>query len=423
MALLLFVEMLAESSVRPDRRTYPSVFKAYSQLGLAKNGAQLHGRVVKLGLEFDPFIRNSVIHMYTSCGLVDNARKLFDENDDDLDVSWNSMVMGLAKCGEIDEAWRLFCDTPRRNEVSWNTMISAFVRNGKWIEALDLFRIMQEEGVRASEFTLVSTLNACAKLGALEQGKWIHHYLERNNFDMNVIVATAIINMYCKCGDIENARQVFNSAPCKGLSCWNSMMLGLATNGHEDEVFELFLELESSNLKPDSVTFIAVLTASNHSGQVDKARECFKSMSEIYGIEPMIQHYGCMVDALGRAGLIKEAEEFVRNMPMGPDAVIWGSLLSSCLSHGNVDTAEWAAQNLILSNPDETSAHVLLSKAYASTGHFEKAVQERVKMKTMQIDKQPGCSSIEVNGDVHEFVSGGSWHSHVQVPQNWAQVF
>ncbi|KAL0399630.1 UNVERIFIED_CONTAM: Pentatricopeptide repeat-containing protein, chloroplastic [Sesamum radiatum] len=408
-AISLFVEMLVCSRVQPEKLTYPSVFKAYTQLGLAEDGAQLHGRVVKLGLGFDPFIRNSIIHMYANCGLLGNAWKLFDEDRDSDVVAWNSMVMGLAKCGELEESWRLFCKIPCRNEVSWNTMISGYVRNGKWIDALELFSEMQEMGIRPREFTLVSVLNACAKLGALEQGKWIHDYIEKNGIELNVIVVTAIIDMYCKCGDVGPARQVFETSPRKGLSSWNSMMLGLATNGFEDDVFELFLELESSNLRPDSVSFIAVLTASNHSGRVDKAREYFRLMTETYSIEPTMKHYGCMVDVLGRAGLIEEAAELVKSMPMNPDAIIWGSMLSACSSHWNVDAAEWAARNLISLDPNDTSAHILLSNVYAASGDFRKAMQERMTMKKKQMEKQPGCSLIEVNGEVYEFMAGGTY--------------
>ncbi|KAG8386716.1 hypothetical protein BUALT_Bualt03G0177900 [Buddleja alternifolia] len=411
-AISLFIEMLMSSTLQPEKLTYPSVFKAYTQLGLAKDGAQLHGRIVKQGLEFDPFIRNSIIHMYANCGLLGNARKLFDE-DNDLDVvAWNSIIMGFAKSGEIEESWRLFNKIPFRNEISWNTMISGFVRNGRWMDALSMFdEMLDKEIIRPSEFTLVSLLNACAKLGALQQGRWIHDYIKRSDITLNVIVVTSIINMFCKCGDIKTARQVFETAPRKGLSCWNSMILGLATNGFEHEAFELFLKLESSNFKPDSVSFIGVLTASNHSGQVEKAREYFKLMNERYGIEPRIEHYGCLVDVLGRAGKIEEAAEVVRSMPMEADVVIWGSLLSACSSYGNnVDIAEWAAQNLILLDPDEMSAHVLMSKVYAASGRFDRAMEERIEMNKKEMGKQPGCSLIEVNGEVHEFVAGGNWH-------------
>ncbi|KZV19414.1 pentatricopeptide repeat-containing protein chloroplastic-like [Dorcoceras hygrometricum] len=417
-AIYLFIEMLS-SAVLPGTLTYPSVFKAYSQLGLAKDGAQLHGRIIKQGMGFDTFIRNSVIHMYSSCGLLGDARKLFDEDEVFDVVAWNSIIMGLAKCGEVEESFRLFHEMSFRNEISWNTMISGYVRNGKWMEALNLFEQMQgEKNIKPSEFTLVSLLNACARLGAFKQGKWIHDYIKKNNIELNVIVMTALTDMYCKCGNIEMAQKVFASAPRKGLSSWNSMLLGLATNGFENETIELFLQLNSSSLRPDAVTFIGVLTACNHSGQVDLAREYFLLMKQEYKIEPSIEHYGCMVDVLGRAGLMEEAVELIKSMPMNPDAVIWGSLLSSCYRYCNVDIAQWAAENLLLSDPDDPSAHVLMSNVYAASGHFKKAIQERALIKNKQMQKQPGCSLIEVNGEVHEFVAGGKWQ--FQVPDLWS---
>ncbi|OIT02628.1 PREDICTED: pentatricopeptide repeat-containing protein At2g42920, chloroplastic [Nicotiana attenuata] len=405
-AIHLFIEMLTTSEIQPQLLTYPSVFKAYTRLGLAKSGTQLHGRIIKLGLEFDTFVRNTMLHMYASCGLLVEARKLFDEDENEDVVAWNSMIMGLAKSGDIDESLRLFTKMESRNDVSWNSMISCFVRNGKWTEALDLFCIMQEEKIKPSEFTLVSILNACGHLGALEQGNWIYNYVKKNNVKLNVIVVTAIIDMYCKCANVEMAWQVFERAPNKGLSSWNSMILGLATNGFEDEAMQLFSRLQRSNLKPDSVSFIGVLTACNHSGLVDKAKYYFQLMKEEYGIEPSIKHYGCMIDILGRAGLLEEAEEIIRSMNIEPDAVIWGSLLSACRSHGNMGLARWSAQHLLELDPNESSGYVLMANMYAASGHFEKAIDERISMKEKQIEKEPGCSSVEVNGEVHEFVSG-----------------
>ncbi|KAK4846250.1 hypothetical protein QYF36_014981 [Acer negundo] len=269
-AISLFIDMLVTSSVEPQRLTYPSVFKAYAQMGMARFGAQLHSRVIKLGLQFDQFIRNTIIYMYANCGFLSEARLVFDHEDMEFDlVAWNSMVMGLAKSGEIDQSRKLFDKMVFRNTISWNSMISGYVRNGNFKEALELFGEMQEQNIKPSEFTMVSLLNACARLGAIRQGEWLHAFLRKNNFDLNSIVVTAIIDMYCKCGCPVKALQVFKSVPKKGLSCWNSMILGLATNSYENEAIELFSELESSNLKPDYVSFIGVLTACSHSGMVE----------------------------------------------------------------------------------------------------------------------------------------------------------
>ncbi|KAF5766974.1 putative tetratricopeptide-like helical domain superfamily [Helianthus annuus] len=410
MAISLFIEMLCNSVVDPDNLTYPSVFKAYAELGLCKNGAQLHGRVLKLGLLFDDYICNSIVHMYANCGCFGEAFEVFGDGEGMDVVAWNSMVISLAKFGRVDDARKVFDEMPERSLVSWNSMISGYVRAGKWVEALSLFRVMQAEKMKPCAFTLVSLLNALAQLGALKQGEWVHDYIKRNKVELNVILTTALINMYCKCGSVERAWEVFESSPVKGLSCWNSMIMGLAMHGRENEAIELFSRLDS----PDDVSFIGVLTACNHSRSVGKAKHYFSLMKERYKIKPSIKHYGCMIDVLCRAGLLKEAETLIKSMPMKPDAVIWGSVLSSCRRYGDVKMGQWAYNNLLDLGVDESCGHVLLSNVYAAGGQFEMAIQERMLMKEKRIEKNPGCSLIEVDGEVHEFVAGGRLHPQVQ---------
>ncbi|CAI8586796.1 unnamed protein product [Vicia faba] len=416
-AISLFVDMLY-SEIQPQHLTYPSVFKAYAQLGDdAYHGSQLHGRVLKLGLQKDQFIHNTIIHMYANSGLLSEAKRVFDERIELGDVvAFNSMIMGYAKCGEIDESRKLFDNmSTTRTSVTWNSMISGYVRNVKLIEALELFYNMQEERIEPSEFTMVSLLNACAHLGALQHGKWVHDYIKRNHFELNVIVVTAIIDMYCKCGSIENAIEVFEKCPRRGLSCWNSIIIGLAMNGREREAIELFSKLESSKLlKPDSVSFIGVLTACKHLGAVDKGKDYFESMMNNYKIEPSIKHYTCMVDVLGQAGLLEEAEELINGMPIEPDAIIWGSLLSSCRKHGNVQIAKRAAQRVYELNPNDASGYVLMSNVHAASNKFEEAMEQRLLMKENSTEKEPGCSSIELYGEVHEFLAGGRLHHKTQ---------
>ncbi|OAY57323.1 pentatricopeptide repeat-containing protein At2g42920, chloroplastic [Manihot esculenta] len=409
-AIFLFMDMLLTSPIQPQRLTFPSVFKAYAQLNLASEGAQLHGRVIKMKLDNDPFIRNTILNMYANSGFLSEARKVFAGGIDFDVVAWNIMIMALAKWGLIDESRRLFDNMLSRNTISWNSMISGYVRNGRFIEALEMFRKMQEESIKPSEFTMVSLLNACACLGAIRQGEWIHDYMVKNKFELNAIVVTAIIDMYSKCGSINDALQVFKSAPKKGLSCWNATILGLAMNGQDNEAIQLFSVLESTNLKPDHVSFIGVLTACNHSGLVDKAKDYFLLMKEKYKVKPSIKHYSCMVDVLGRVGLLEEAEELIRNMPMDPDAIIWGSLLWSCCKHGNIEMANRVAKHLIELDSSESSSFVLMANVYAASSHFEEAIEQRLSMKEKQIEKEPGCSLIEVNGEVHEFVAGGRLH-------------
>lgn len=403
--------MLLDSNTEPQRLTYPSVFKAYAQLGLARDGAQLHGRVVKLGLDSDPFIRNTIISMYANCGFLSDAWRIFEEMMEFDVVAWNSLIMGFAKCGEVDHARKMFDEMPLRNTISWNSMISGYVRNGNLVEALDLFGEMQKEKIQPTEFTMVSFLNACACLGALSQGEWIHDYLQKNHdFESNSILVTALIDMYCKCGRVEKALQIFKFAPKKGLSCWNSIISGLATNGCTQEAIQMFSELESWRLKPDAVSFISVLTACNHSGLVNEAKYYFSMMIEKYKIRPSIKHYSCMVDVLGKAGHLEEAEKLIRTMPINHDAIIWATLLSACRKHGNVEMAKRAAKKVMEMDPDQCSGYVLMSNVYAATSKFKEANAQRLSMEKRQIQKEPGCSSIEVNGEVHEFLSGGRHH-------------
>lgn len=409
-AISLFIDMLFTSPIQPQSLTYPSVFKAYSQLGRAYDGAQLHGRVKKLGLECDQFIKNTIIYMYANCGFLGEARLLFDEDLEFDVVSWNSMIMGLSKCGEVSESRRLFDKMPSRNSFSWNSMISGYVRNGKFAEALELFGKMQEERIKPSEFTMVSLLNASGSLGAIRQGGWIHDYIMKNGIELNVIVTTAIIDMYCKCGSVNKALHVFETAPEVGLSGWNSMIMGLAMNGCEEEAIELFSRLESSNLTPDGISFLGVLTACKHTGMVGTARDYFSIMKQTYKIKPSIRHYSCMVDVLGQAGILEEAEKLIETMPIEPDVIIWGSLLSACRKHGNIEMARRTAKHVLELDPNESSAHVLMSNVYAGSNCFEKATKERVSMKEKRIKKEPGCSLIEVDGEVHEFVSVGRLH-------------
>lgn len=369
---------------------------------------------MKLGLQDDPFIRNTVIHMYAHCGFLEEARLVFDGSSDCDVVAWNSMIMGLAKWGEIDEARRLFDQAPLRNAITWSSMTSGYVRNGRFVDAMKLFEEMQERGIEPNEFTLVSLLNASAHLGALKQGQWVHEYIKKSGTQLNAIVNTAIIDMYCRCGSIGKAYQVFRAATKKGLSCWNSMILGLARNGYAEEAIGLFSQLESSDFKPDEVSFLGVLTACNHAGFIDEATKYLLLMMERPEVKLSIKHYSCMVDLLGRAGFLEEAEELIRSMPMDPDAIIWGSLLSGSANHGKADMAERAAKNMIKLDPNESCAYVLMSNVLAGSNQHEEALEPRFSMKMRKIEKEPGASLIEVEGEVHEFVAGGRLHPRVE---------
>ncbi|KAJ6811321.1 pentatricopeptide repeat-containing protein-like, chloroplastic [Iris pallida] len=409
-AIALFLDML-HSPTPPGRLTFPSLFTAYAQLGLADQGMQLHSLVLKLGFASDTYVRNATLSMYAACGRLAEAYRLFNECASFDIVPFNSMIMGLAKKGLVDESRRLFDTMPSRNVVTWSAMISGYVRNAKNLEALDAFRRMQAEGVEPNEQIMVSLLGACASLGTLDRGEWIHGYIKKKKIETNLIVMAAIINMYCKCGSLEKAAAAFESAPTKGLSTWNAMISGLAMHGHGEDAVRMFSRLESSRFQPDHVSFIGILTACNHSGMVDEARYYFSRMSRVYGIERGIEHYGCLVDVLGRAGLVQEAEDVIGRMHIAPDSIVWGSLLSACRSCGNVEIGERAAAKIIELDPRDAGGYMNLSNGYASCGDFDRAVRVRTAMERKGVRKEPGCSVIEVDGVVSEFVAGGMLHA------------
>ncbi|RLN42955.1 hypothetical protein C2845_PM01G35080 [Panicum miliaceum] len=407
-AVALFVDMLG-SPTPPERRTLPSVFAAYARLGRAGAGAALHGMALKLGLAADAYVRNAAIAMYASCGRADEALALFGQCPEFDVVACNSVIVALSRAGRVDEARAVFDGMTDRTVATWSAMVSAYARASRCGEALALFSAMQAGGVEPNANVLVSVLGCCASLGALEQGAWVHAYIDHHDVAMNALVVTALIDMYCKCGSIDKARQVFDTARSQGLaklSSWNSMMQGLAVHGHWHEAIGLFSELKSHGLNPDNVTFIAVLTAYGHSGMPDEAKAAFASMATEHNVEPGIEHYGCLVDALARAGRLREAEDAILAMPMAPDAAVWGALLSGCRLHGDAELGARAAREAVRCDPRDSGAYVLAASVAVRGGDGGRAAAGvRGRMREAGVGKVPGCSVIEVNGVVHEFVS------------------
>ncbi|KAL6894631.1 hypothetical protein ACP4OV_008729 [Aristida adscensionis] len=411
-AVALFVEMLLRSpAVAPDRRTFPSLLAACARLGRtgAGDGAALHGMALKLGLAGDAYVRNAAIAMYASAGRAEEALTLFAQCAGFDVVACNSVIVALARAGRVDEARAVFDGMPERTVATWSAMVSAYARASRCGDALALFSAMQAGGgVEPNANVLVSVLGCCAGLGALEQGAWVHAYIDRRNVAMNALVVTALVDMYCKCGSIDKAREVFDDARSQGqakLSSWNSMMHGLAVHGRCQEALALFSELRSYGLAADNVTFIAVLTAYGHAGMPDEAKAAFASMATEHGVEPGIEHYGCLVDALARAGRLREAEEAIRGMPMAPDAAVWGALLSGCRLHGDAEAGERAAREAVRCDPRDSGAYVLAASVAARSGEAGGGAGVRGRMREAGVAKVPGCSMIEVNGVVHEFVS------------------
>ncbi|CAA6659020.1 unnamed protein product [Spirodela intermedia] len=375
-AVDLYRRMLLDGRVPPDKYTFPFVLRACAYLFALPEGEQVHGHAVKLGLAPDVYVANSLVHFYATCGRLELACRIFD---------------GMSN----------------RSLVSWNVIIDGFVAGGRYEDALDLFREMQRE-FTPDTFSMQSLIGACEGLGALSLGMWAHAFMLRRcggDVPGDVLVNNSLLDMYAKCGSLVLARQMFDRMPSRDVASWNAMILGFAMHGLAKESIQTFASMqEEDGVKPNEITFIGILSACNHGGLVSEGRTHFTSMASVYGVGPRIEHYGCMVDLLARAGLVDEALDLVSTMPCKPDAVIWRSLLDAC----------WKSKPGVFEMEEEESstsgAFVLLSRIYASANRWNEVGLVRKLMSEQGIRKVPGCSSIEVGGAVHEFLAGDTRH-------------
>ncbi|GJN15826.1 hypothetical protein PR202_gb02769 [Eleusine coracana subsp. coracana] len=285
---------------------------------------------------------NSMVTGFARHGLLPLARKMFDEMLVRNLVSWNAMIRGYAVNGDMDGARDLFNVMPEKDVVSWTSMISGYAQAGRYAETLELFRAMLSgSNIRPNEVTMVSVLSACAHLTALEEGRWVHAFIDKHKMvlDNEFNLGAALIDMYAKCGRTDMAFKIFHSLDQKNVSAWNALITGLAIHGDARQCIHLFDQMRRSGQMLNDITFVSVLTACAHSGMVNEGRQCFQSMASC-GVQPELKHYGCMVDLLGRAGLVEEAEELIRNMPMVPDVMVLGALLGASRMHKRFDVAE-----------------------------------------------------------------------------------
>ena len=333
---------------------------------------------------------------YTSNGKMEAAREVFEEMPQRNFFVWSSMISGYCQKGDVKEAKAIFDRIPVRNLVNWNSLISGYAQNGFCMEALEAFGKMEAEGFEPDEVTIVSVLSACAQLGLLDAGKEIHCMVYRKQIRVNVFVSNGLVDMYAKCGDLINARFVFERMTERNTTCWNAIISGFATHGQCKEALEFFGRMESSNKTPDDITFLSVLSACAHGGLVNEGIEIFSKM-EKYGLEAGVKHYGCLVDLLGRAGRLREAYDLVKRMPMKPNDTVWTAMLGACWIHLDKEMTEKIVkertQNVNMVTADD-SHYVLLSHIYAASDKWEKAERMRTVMDDKGVQKTPGCSLI-----------------------------
>jgi pentatricopeptide repeat protein len=315
-----------------------------------------------------------------------------------------------AKCGRIEIAWQLFGKMHKRDVVSWNAMIAGYEQNGFAEEALALFKQMQLEIAMPNSVTMLTVIQACADLGALQQGRWIRENIIQSRYEVDVAVGNSLITMYAKCGSIELARQVFDKMLERDVITWSAMIAGYGVNGHGNDALMLFEHMQQTGTQPNHVTYVSVLSTCSHAGLVDEGWQYFGCMSQNYGITPLVEHYACMVDLLGRAGHLDEAWDFVKKMPLEPAASVWGALLGVCRIHYNLELGELAAKRLFDLEPENAGYYTLLSNIYAAAGRWNDSSKVSALMKDRGVKKKPGCSWVEMDGRIQSFVVGDRSH-------------
>ncbi|KAG6632465.1 hypothetical protein CIPAW_13G161400 [Carya illinoinensis] len=358
--------------VRPNSTTLVSVMSACASLRAVELGKAVHGYILRNMDESNVILSNVILDFYVRCGSLAGAKYLF-------------------------------VNMPNRDVFSWTTMVSGNAQRGSSEEAVRVFQEMVEVGeALPNEATIVSVLSACSSIGALSLGQWVHSYIDsRSDISVEGNVGNALINMYVKCGHVNLAIQVFNKLMCKDIISWSTIISGMAMNGQGMHALQLFSLMLVLGVPPDDVTFIGLLSACSHAGLVDKGLMFFKVMKNVYGITPQMQHYACMVDIYGRAGLLEEAEEFIRQMPVEAEGPIWGALLNGCRVHRNEKMFERIRQCLLDTRGVSIGTFALLSNTYASSDRWEDSNKVRDAMRCMGLKKMAGSSWIEVESSTN----------------------
>ncbi|XP_062211142.1 pentatricopeptide repeat-containing protein At5g19020, mitochondrial-like [Phragmites australis] len=395
-ALKAYVHMMGEVGTTGDESLLVDLVKACAQDSAVTEGQQLHTVILKNGFDAHAYVQATLIHFYGCCGLICLVKMQFRLSDKSHIASWNALLAGLLRNDLMHDARQLFDDMPERDIISWSTLISGYVQIGRPDMALQLFFSMLSTNVEPNEITLASALSAVADSGTLDQGRWIHDYIISRSIRLTDNLGAGLIDMYAKRGNIADAVQLFNLAndQFSSVSPWNAMICSLAIHGYAHMSLDLFSQLQRTNIKPNSITFIGVLNACCHTGMVAEGKLHFKSMMREYGIQPTIKHYGCMVDLLGRAGYLEEAEQLIEMMPMKADVVIWGSILSAGRAQGNVTLGEKAAEELAKLDQSHGASKVALSNIYADAGRWNNVSVVRNKLQDEISERLAGSSGI-----------------------------
>ncbi|OIT01373.1 pentatricopeptide repeat-containing protein, chloroplastic [Nicotiana attenuata] len=421
--------------VEPNSVTLLGLVSSCLKTGDFGTGKLIHLYVIKKGIHISENLGNGLIDMYAKFGDMESADKLFDRIQMKTVVTWTSLLVGFIQKGELEKASVIFTHMPKdttaynvmlngyaeardmssaemifkampnRDLVSWNTMIVGYTQNKKYMKSLELLREMLSFGLKPDRITLVGLFSVCGYAGVLRVGEAVHSFAEKQDIKEEE-VEVALLDMYSKCGDPEKALRVFETIPRKSVLAWTNMIVGLAMNGLANEALMLFNQMCNEGIKPNEITFLGVLCGCSYAGLVKEGKWLFNAMSQVHGITPRSEHYGCMVDLLGRAGLLKEAEMFIQEMPEKADVGIWGALLGACKMHGEVQLGEKIAKIVTQMDPYHSGRYILLSNIYAAENRWIDAEKVRKKMKRSGIHKTPGFSLVEMKGEMHQFIVG-----------------
>ncbi|KZV50263.1 pentatricopeptide repeat-containing protein mitochondrial-like [Dorcoceras hygrometricum] len=372
--VILFRKLVRDKFPKPNSFTLAFVLKCCSILVAFKEGRQVHKHAIASGLVGNTFVQTSLLNFYTKCEKMELGRQVFEEITDKSVAAWSAVIGGCSRVGMVNEA-------------------------------MELFREMQRTGVKPDERTVVSVVSACAVSGALDLGRWLHAFIDKKAIKNDLRVSTALVNMYSKCGCIEKAREIFETIPFKDAKAWTTMIMGFAINGLSEEALNTFGRMAEAGVEPNNVTFIGVLSACAHGGLISEGKKCWSGMLDS-GIEPSMEHYGSMVDLLCRTNQIAEAYEFVESMPIAPNPAIWRIILVCCKNNKMMDYVEVPAKQLLALEPLNAENYILLSRLYASCSKWGKMSDVRRQMRDRGIKAVPGCSAIEIEGHMHEFVMG-----------------
>lgn len=377
-AIEAFIKM-KESDVSPNEYTFAAIISGVANLAITECGEQLHAHVLRIGLVDSLSVANSIITMYS-------------------------------KCGQLTSASMVFHGMTRRDIVSWSTIIAAYSQGGYGEEAFEYLSWMRREGPKPNEFAFASVLSVCGSLAILEQGKQLHAHVLSIGLEHTAMIQSALINLYSKCGSIKDASKIFDVAENEDIVSWTAMINGYAEHGCSQKAIDLFVKIHTGGLKPDSVTFIGVLTACSHAGLVDLGFHYFNLMINEYRINPSKEHYGCMIDLLCRAGRLNDAERMIKSMPFQRDDVVWSTLLRACRLNGDVDRGIRAAEEILKLDPNCAGTHITLANIYASKGRLSESANVRKIMKSKGVIKEPGWSWIKVKNLLSAFVAGDRSH-------------